>query len=513
MSSRGTAATPRIASERGAAPLGGLARGISLNLAGSMTSKVVTFVIALLLSNLLGKVAVGRYAQAFAVLTVLEQLAMMPFGSGLMRVVAVHRGDAQSVRGTIRAAVGLTGVTAALLGGAVFVAAPWLADEGLHDPGLLVPLRLVAVATVPMALADSMLNSTMGFQRMRAYAVVKLVSEPVLRLGLLVVLVAIGLGATGAVAALVASCSVEAVLAWLALRRLAGRWYAGAARYRIGELSAFSVPTGLAAFAGLGLVWADSLILGAYRSSGDVGVYQVATRIMLLATFVIPAVNVAFAPRIAALTHRGDFASLHDAYALVTTWTLRLSVPSFVILVVFTRDILRLFGPAFPSAFAVTLVLLLGALCNAVTGPGVHMLTMSGHPRWGATNNAFGLVLNLALNFVLIPRFGIMGAACAWAAAMIALNLSRLVEVHHLLGMWPFNRRQVLVLVSGVAAAVAGALATYWLGWPLRLLAGSVIVAAVYLALTAWELDDDDRAFLRAVTRFRRSGVTSVGPG
>lgn len=472
---------------------------MGVNLVGWTWSKGVTFVIAILLSTLLGKVGVGRYAQALAILMVLELVALLPFGSGLMRLVAVQRDDPSTVRGTIRVAVGLTGATSAVLAAMLFAGAPWLARAVLNDSGLLVPLRLVAGALVPMALADALLNSSMGYQRMRAYALVKLVTEPAVRLGLLAVLVIVGLGAIGAVAALVVSCSVEAALAWLALRRWAGRWYAGPARYRVRELCGFSMSTGLGALAGMGLIWADSIILGVYRSSGDVGVYQVATRIMMLATFVSPALNVAFAPRIAAFTLRGEDAALRRSYVMVTTWTLRLSIPSIALLAVFTKDILRVFGPAFPAAAGVTLVLLLGALWNAWTGPGMQMLTMSGHPMWGALNNAAALTLNVALNLVLIPRFGVIGAAWAWTAALLAVNLARLLQVRRLLGMWPFSLAQASVVLIGLVSGLMAAVATHWSGWPTRLAVGVLVVTASYAVLTAMSLTGDDRATLQQV--------------
>ncbi|HET6625235.1 MAG TPA: flippase [Nocardioidaceae bacterium] len=499
-----SAASPPRDAGGGAGLATGLARGTSLNLFGSLCSKGVTFVIALVLIAMLGKVGMGRYAQAFAVLTILELVALLPFGSGLVRMVAVHKDEAEAVRGTIRAGVAMTVLTSAILAGALFLGAPWLAHRGLQDGGLVEPLRLVALTLVPLSVADALLHATMGFQRMRANAVVKLVAEPVVRLVAITVLVAAGLGIAGAVIGLLVSCSVQAVLAWVALRRLAGRWYAGPARHELGPLCAFSLPTGLGGFMSMGLAWADSLIIGAFRSSGDVGVYQIATRIVMLATFVIPAVSMAFSPRIAMLTHRGDHESLYKAYMGVTTWTLRLSMPAFVVLALFANDLLRVFGPEFAAASGVTLVLLVGAICNAWTGPGMQMLTMSGHPVWGAVNNGLGLTLNIALNLVLIPRFGIVGAAWAWTAALIAMNLTRLVQVRHLLGMWPFHSSQRAVLLIALLSGAVAALVTQWVAWPGRLVLGPLVVVATYVPLTVFRLEGKDWALLREAARFRR---------
>lgn len=483
----------------------GLARGSSLNLVGWVSSKTLTFVLSIALIGLLGRVGLGRYTQAFAVLTLVELLALLPFASGLTRMVAVHRSDSEALRGTIRAGVGITAVVSAVLAGALHLAAGRIAHAGLHDSGLVRPLGLVAFALTPLAVADALLLATMGLQRMRAYALVKLLAEPFVRLLVVTGLVAAGLGVDGAVLGLLVSCSVQAALAWFALRRLVGRWYLGPARHELRSLWLFSLPAGLGGIMSMGLVWADSLVIGAFRSSGDVGVYQVATRIVMLATFVIPAVSMAFAPRVAMLTQRGDDPSLRRAYAAVTTWTLRLSMPAFVVLAIFAADLLRAFGPAFAAASDATLVLVVGAGFNALTGPGMQMLTMSGHPVWGAVDNALGLVLNIGLNLALVPTFGIIGAAWAWTASLIVMNLARLIQVRHLLGMWPFHSSQPAVLLAALASGLAAVLVAQWVTWPGRLVLGPLAVVATYVPLAASRLRGEEWTVLREAVRLRRS--------
>ena len=489
-----------------------LARGSGLNMVGWASSKALTFIMTVVLIAFLGKVGMGRYTQAFALLTVAELVALLPFGSGLTRMVAVNQDDAEAVRGTIRGGVAATALVAAALASLLHLAAGWMADSVLHDSGLVGPLRLVAFALVPLTVADALLFATMGLQRMRPYALVKLLAEPLVRLVAVTGLVAVGMGVTGALVGVLASSSVQAALAWLALRRLAGRWYLGPARHELRPLWLFSLPAGLGGFMSVGLVWADSLVIGVFRSSGDVGVYQVATRIVMLATFVLPAVSMAFAPRVAALTHRGDERNLQKAYAAVTTWTLRLSVPAFIVLAVFATDVLRTFGPAFAAASGATLVLLIGALFNVMTGPGLQMLTMSGHPVWGAVNNGLGLVLNIALNVALVPTFGIVGAAWAWTASLLLMNLARVVQVRLLLGMWPFHGSQRGVVLAALVSGIVAVLVAHWVPWPGRLVAGPLAVLATYVPLTATRLRGEEWRILREVVRLRRSAAGERSP-
>src|SRR6266545_4512250 len=210
--------------QRGDKQVLGLARGGGLNLLGQLCSQLAMLLITLLLARRLGRDDVGRYAQAFALLSLLALLSLSGLRTGLTRFVAVHlvAGRAGAVRGTV---------------------------------------RLVAAA----------------------------------------------------------------VAAW-ALRRLLRRVGPAAPTFSgLRELLGFSMLSWGASLASSGLVWADTLLIGVLRSSAEVGVYNVATRLVTLATFVMPAINGAFGPRIANLHHRGDSDSLRRTYAVATSWILRLS--------------------------------------------------------------------------------------------------------------------------------------------------------------------------------------------
>src|SRR5437764_5402371 len=103
----------------------------------------------------------------------------------------------------------------------------------------------------------------------------------------------------------------------------------------------------MASLASAGLIWADTILLGAYKTSADVGVYQVATRMVMLAAFVMTPVNAAFAPRIADLYQRGRRDSLHHTYVGATSAILHLSLPAFAVCVVLPKELLSMFGRRF----------------------------------------------------------------------------------------------------------------------------------------------------------------------
>src|SRR6266542_5722280 len=199
----------------------GIARGGGLNLLGQVCSQVAMLGVTVLLARRLGRDDLGRYAQAFAFLSLLGLLSLSGFRAGLTRFVAVHLAerDPGALRGTVRLGIALTTGVAGVLALALCPAAPWLAGSVFHDAHLTLPLRAVALALPAATFTDSALAATQGFRTMKPFALVGLVFEPLARVGGSAALLAAGAGLRGVMTALVASNLAASALAATALWR------------------------------------------------------------------------------------------------------------------------------------------------------------------------------------------------------------------------------------------------------------------------------------------------------
>ena len=497
--------------------VGMMARGGSLNLIGSLCTQTSLVVITFLLARVLGRAQVGIYAEAYAFFILCGLLAMSGLSGGVTRYVVVHRvaGDTASLRGTIRLALGATTAVSISMGTALFVAAPTLAHVVFHQQALAGPLRYVAAAIPMSTFAQTSLSATQGYRTMKPYALIKLIGEPFVRVGLTGALMAAGLGLRSAMLALVVSNAASAVVGGVVLWRMVGRHHHERPRYRVRQLFGFSMVNWAATLGSAGLLYADTLMLGAMRTSNEVGTYNVATRLVTTASFVMLPINMAFAPQIADLFQRRNIASLRVTYHAATSWIVRISMPAFVALICFPGDLLRLFGRSFAVAAAVTMILAAGKLVDASTGPSGLMMQMIGRPGFQMVNNIGVLALNVGLNLWWIPRWGIIGSALAWAVSLAVVNVARLLQVRWALGIIAFDLSALKGIAAGAGAVAAGE-AIRALHLPAELVFGLVGTTGVYLVLlVALRLSLTDRdawAALRAVGRGRRAPSRPVSP-
>jgi len=259
----------------------------------------------------------------------------------------------------------------------------------------------------------------------------------------------------------------------------------------------------------------DTLLLGALRKPTEVAVYGLVVRLLTANAAILLAVVQILGPFAAQLVERRDVEGLRRVLQTATRWVTMLSGPFLALLLLLgTRLVTALHQPGVMARHAVP-ILCAAFLVDAMTGPVAQVLTMSGRPALNFANNAGGLAVNIALNLLLIPRFGIDGAAIAWAVAILGINAARLIEVRLLLGIGPFGPSLWKPAAAVAAAFAAGIAVLRWTaGSALAVqmaLGAAAFVACYAMVVIALRPGEEDRTLLRAmVARRGRSGHTTL---
>jgi O-antigen/teichoic acid export membrane protein len=139
---------------------------------------------------------------------------------------------------------------------------------------------------------------------------------------------------------------------------------------------------------------------------------------MALVHFVYFSVKAAAGPRFSAIIAEGDRAKLAVFAAQATRWAFWPALAVGLAVLAAGDFLLSLFGAAFTAGHVVMAILLSGILAKALVGPGEVLLMMAGKQRLCAYLYGVALATNLSLDILLIPHFGIEGAAIATASAM-----------------------------------------------------------------------------------------------
>ncbi|WP_421859217.1 lipopolysaccharide biosynthesis protein [Oricola sp.] len=180
---------------------------------------------------------------------------------------------------------------------------------------------------------------------------------------------------------------------------------------------------------------ADVLMVGLYMSPDRVAIYFATVKTLALVHFVFFAVKAGVAQEFAARTGVDDRDALRAFARRSVGWTFWPSLLMGAIVLVLGKPLLSMFGPEFVSGYPYLFVLVAGVILRASVGPAESLLNMTGNQNACAVIFGAILAINIALNMMLIPAYGLMGAAIATAAATLVEALLLVVVVYRRIGL------------------------------------------------------------------------------
>ena len=180
----------------------------------------------------------------------------------------------------------------------------------------------------------------------------------------------------------------------------------------------------------------DIIMLGAMYDESASGIYNVAARTSAMVSFVISAVNSAAASRISEIfTTDGPGKSLQTLVTTIARWVFFLSILIAVLLIALGKPILSLFGEQFIQAYHVLIVCIIGQVINAFAGSVGMLLNMTGNHTQVAKIYGWSALSNVLLNAILIPIYGILGAAYATLTTTFLWNAWMVYVANHKIGI------------------------------------------------------------------------------
>jgi len=191
-----------------------------------------------------------------------------------------------------------------------------------------------------------------------------------------------------------------------------------------------SAPMAISATSFLLMQSLDVLMLKNYVDYESVAIYSVAVKLTLLVSVVLSSVNAVLGPQIAKDFNKNDVSALRLKIKKSTRSIFVSTTPIIIGLALLAQPILSLFGPAYIQAHGALLILLAGQMVNAFCGSVGVYLNMTSKQIAFQWIIASAVVVNVILNGVLIPRYGMLGAAIATSSSMILWNITAVTYVY-----------------------------------------------------------------------------------
>jgi O-antigen/teichoic acid export membrane protein len=394
----------------------------------------LAFIAQLILARLLGVTDYGAYIFIYSCLTVLVIPARLGFDNSLVRFIPEYNkaGQWNRLKGILsfayKSVIGVSFLIAALA-----IAATYYWSDALESYS--VELIVGAAVGLPvLALLHITRNSIRGFKAVTKALLPKMVIMQLVLIAGLLGIYYFGGRAITAEQAMGITVSALAVALGCALYFLKKQLPAELKRIKSSKEYRYwlSITLPMLLITGMYIVLSrtDLIMIGSIQGQEAAGVYGAVTKVSDLVVFGLQAVNIIAAPLIAELYHAGKTDQLQSLVTLATRGAFLISLIVSVIFVLFGDFILGLFGAEFTLGYWALLILLVAQMVNAFSGSVGFIMTMTGHQNRVAIILGVSAVINIGLNFLLVPLWGIEGGAVATGVSMVCWNIAMIIYVH-----------------------------------------------------------------------------------
>jgi len=446
----------------------------------------------------------SAFSFGFTLTGVLVSVGFLGLPSAVARSIPYAGTDAE--RRTIVWATLWIGCVAALIGSvALFLFANSI-GAALGSPAIGVGLQYFPISVGSLVVATIIASIFQGYEDVTPNAAFIQVVNPALFVAFLAwdsVLPNVGITYRESLLAYALANAITLVLLVIYLVvRLPRRLPPGPrAPSALGRYLRFTAPLFVVGVMGTVTGSGDTLILGIFHS-GEVGTYTASLTLSRLLPIGVAAASYIFLPVASRFLRLNDTRSIAITYATVTKWMILVSLPLFLLFFFLPSASLGfVYGPSYTTVVAPLQITVAGAFATTLLGPAPTAQVAFGQTRLLASNAVAAGLVDVGVAVVLVPAYGYVGAAIAWAIANAAYTVLCLVELGVITHVHPFEWHYVVpVMATGIPVAVALAVVHPNLPWwSLPILAVAIALLFVVLVLATRSVDDGDRLLLDAV--------------
>ncbi|MCU0642062.1 MAG: oligosaccharide flippase family protein [archaeon] len=479
--------------ERGEANLGKslhlIAKSTIIVFVGIFLSKLFTYVYRIVIARYYGPEVYGLLSLALMVAGWFTAFSALGLSEGLLRYIAVYRAGkkADRIRYLIKFSLAILGFSSIFAGVLLYFTSDLIAVSIFKSPELAIFLKIFAFCVPITVLLGPFLSTLRAFERINLYSGISNILQNAAKLAIILLFIFVGVNSGG-----VALSYVLGMLATLIAAYLACRYYLpqvfGAARIPgaerteiMKEVFSYSWPLLFLGFFTSVFYWLDTFAIGFFRTTMEVGIYNAAIPLSLLLFFVPELFTQLFFPMITKEFSRKNVRLVREMTQQVGKWIFALNLPVLMIMVLFPGVVLNVFfGSEYLAAEMSLRLLAIGALFASVTGLSTNLLSAIGKSRLIFYNFVAAAIVNFVLNWMLVPDYGMVGAAFATMITYFVLGTMALVQARRYTKIIPVRRKMgrifmISLLLGGIVWFVSNNIEGIGLG-------GLIVIGALYFA-------------------------------
>jgi len=435
-------------------------KGGAIIFLGYIISKLFGLIYRVLVGRYIGPEEYGIIAVMIAVYTIGKKLSRLGIPKGVQKYVAEYRPENSIEKqvGVVRTGTILITISSLITASALFIISPWLSTEIFNESRAIWPIRFAALLLPIWAHKGNFVAVTDAYEKMQYHAYTSQIFPNIAKVILTGIFIILGYGYLGAAAAFAIGYGLAAVAAGYYAYKILPEIFKPnfSSSFDFRKLFTHSWPLFAAGLLASIAGYIDTLMLQVFLGAREVGLYNSAYPFASALAFGTSIFGSIYLSNASKLYKNGKKEEMMSAYGMIVKWTAIVAIPLLAIMLVFPQSLLQIFGEEYLGMANVLRILGLGFLLSALIGPISGVIQAVEKTKYKLYLTVFTGVSNISLNLVLIPIYGVIGAAFATAGTFLLAFIVKSAILYKFTGILPFR---FSLLKIGLAGLISGFLA------------------------------------------------------
>lgn len=417
-----------------------LIKGASSTFLLKVVGLLVGYGLAIFITNKFGAFVFGQYVTALLIVEILGIISRLGIDTALVRFISryVHKGASRLINKLFFKSIAIVTLSAVIFNLLLLFFSDYVANfMNLDEEYLLI----VSFSFIPLVLFHMNTQAIRGLKKMMSFSFLNNVAITLFTFIIIIVLVAFSSSEKLPIYAYVMSVfvmTISSYFLWFYHRSKIDDSEHNNSESELSTKALFKVSVPLLLGQSMMLIMGkvDLFMLANMTSSDQVGIYNIALKLSMLAYMGLMAVNSIAAPKFSEIHSSGNVDALKKIVQQSTKTIFWVTLPVIILFLAFPKSILSVFGEEFKLAAMALIILSVSKMFSAISGSVGTFLQMVGKQNVFQNILIFTAIINIALNYVLIPSYGIDGAAFASALSGVIWNVLMIIYIKKNFGFY-----------------------------------------------------------------------------
>lgn len=437
-----------------------IAKGAGFFMIGIFASKLITYFYRLFIARYFGAEDFGIFSLGLAVAGIFLMAASLGLPNAVLRNVAYYesKNQPEKLRGTLIFSYLGIGIFSLIIVAILLIASGPIAIGIFHNEELIPVIRIMAISIPFMGLLTINAQAFGGFRNAKFKIFTEKIVLNVLSLILVIAFGLLGYGVMGIAISYTLAVFFTFIISLYLLESKVYPFITSKLKIQVSDLQvretlSFSLPLVFAGFASTIIQWTDTLMIGFFINATEVGIYNVVLATGFLLTAIAPALGTLLLPVMSDIYARKNKGELKGISKTVTKWIFYFNFPVFLIIMVFPTKLLALlFGTEYAPGHTALIILAVGFMISSLILVESNILILLKKTKITMGITSIAGLINIILNYILIPLYGINGAALASASSFVASGILFQFYSKHYSGIISISSNLLKSAASGLLA-------------------------------------------------------------